>query len=388
MTIESGIAGGIGRAAPVAGASLESMFGPKIGSIMPEGGSLMGAKNLGTIDLNGGTKMPGLSPVGGEILFQVPSVPNVIQQAETVAATVWGKSELSTPVQPILSAESIQAIAEVVEPRMIKEATYWFTDVPGPRVIKPAEVIMPKVEPMIVPIQTRTENRVSARPAVAPATAILPKPAPVEQEVEEIVEEKVKKQKPEERLEETEEIESQMYLEDENASSQRRIEVREAVVKARVEADRLGLKNIAGWLVAKFLPGENEGNRSQVVRKTGPDGSYQETVEAITGAGEFETGEKAVERFDGIVAEKKPVKFGKSGNPVDNIDIARVFKYKLIKPIQVYEEVTKRVIKKKVLVSQTENPVPTAEIPKNEIKAEPNLEELSPALADVFKKAA
>lgn len=405
------VASGIGKVSAGAGPAManlgEAMKAP-LGNIINEGpvrgGILEGFRPMNISDLTtintGGTAAPSSL---GEILFKSPSVPVVISQAETVAAAAWKANELPTPAQPVLEAESIQAIAEAVEPRMIKEATYWFTDIPGPRVIKPAEVIMPKIEPMAMPmvaplqvpnivefpkpqpqIQTRTENRVSAAPTQA--SAVLPQPAPAEQEVEEIVEEKKERQKPKERLEEAEEIESQMYLEDENASAQRRIEVRTAVVKASLEADRLGWKNIAGWLVAKFLPGEHEGNRSQVVKKTGPDGSYQETIEAITGAGEFESGEKAVERFDGIVAEKKPVKYGKNGNPVGNIDIARVFKYRLIKPIQAYEEVVKRVIKKKVPVSQA--PAPSVVTEKKEIKVEPNLQEISPALAGVFKKAA
>lgn len=376
------VASGIGKA----GSSLDSMFGPKMGSIMPEGG---------TIDLIGGINKPGFSPVGGEILFQAPSeLPSPTQAV--------------TQVESILSQARFNVITPVAEPRITGEAAYWFTDVPSPRVIRPTEVLMPEIEPITTIVEfprpqtvtfpilepktetagkamtkTSTENRTST--AVVPV--ILPQPAPAEQEVEEIVEEKKEKQELKERLEEDIETEKQIYLEDENASTQRRVEVREAVLKARIEADRLGLKNIAGWLVAKFLPGEHEGNRSQVVRKTGPDGSYQETVEAIAGAGELESREKAVEKFDAIVAEKKPVKVGKNGTPVGNIDIARIFKYRLIKPVQAHAEVIKRVVKKKMPVSQAQNSMPVVTTEKKEIKTEPSLEELNPALAEVFQKA-
>lgn len=338
MNIELGSI--IGRAGPALANFGEVMKAP-IGNIINEGPARGGF-------------------LGGEILFQAkPSVvPNVIQQAESVAAAAWGKSILPVPGPTELSVPKIEPIVAEPAPAHLRAPN--IVEFPKPQVI-----MSPALEPQA---KIKAENKVSAAPAQS--TAVLPQPAPAEQEVEEIVEEKVKKQKPEERLEEAEEIESQMYLEDENASAQRRIEIREAIVKARPEADRLGLKRIAGWLVAKFLPGEHEGNRSQVVRKTGPDGSYQETVEEIAGTGELESEEQAVSRFDKVVADKKPVKYGKNGNPVGNIDIARVFKYWLIKPKQASEEAVKRVVKKK------------------EIKAEPNLEEISPVLAEVFQKAA
>lgn len=295
---------------------------------------------------------------------------------------------------------------------VIAEANHWLGITEPemiPEMVKPAEVIMPQVEPvamsMVVPNidivefpkpqimispflepVTKTENRISVRPAVAPATAVLPEPAQ-EEEMEEAIEEKVKKQEPEERLEEEETIEEQMYLEDENVSAQRRIEIREAIVKARVEADKLGLKKIAGWLVAKFLPAEHSGNRSQVIKNNGPDGSYQETVEAISEEGELESEEKAVEKFNEIVAEKKPVKYGKNGNPVGDIDVARVYKYKsIVKPSnEAYETVYKRVLKKKDQII----PVPTQTQVSliNESKPETRLEDY-PALAEVFQKVA
>ncbi len=376
------ITGSIGRVPSLAslGSVLEaptsavSLDGP-VASL--EGFIPMGMTDLVTPPKLGGTLKPvlGITPAG-EINFNVPALKSI----EAVEPTDWPEI-----------TESIKN-ETVVEPRIIGEASYWFTDV-EPRVVRPAEVIMPQIEPMVTPLiapapesaaipawmpaigtQAKTEVRNSTQPAQAVAA-----------QVEEIVEEKVQ-QEPEEVLEEEEITERKLYLEDHEASAVRKHEIRQAIIKARAEANRLGLDKIAGWLVAKFLPAEYDGNRSQIVKKSGPDGSYQETVEAITGAGEFESGETAVKKFDWIVAEKKPVKFGKNGNPVGNADVARVFKYRLIKPIQAHEEVVKRVTKKKVLVSQA--PAPSAITEKKAIKVEPNLEEVSPALAEVFKKAA
>ncbi|MBI2338049.1 hypothetical protein HYU95_02595 [Candidatus Daviesbacteria bacterium] len=218
--------------------------------------------------------------------------------------------------------------------------------------------------------------------------AQLTQPKLEEQEIEEVITEIEVKQGQKETMVEEEEAERKIYLEDEEVSAQRRQEIREAIIKARTEADRLGLKKITGWLVAKFLPAEHEGNRSQVVKKAGPDGSYQETVEAIAGIGELESAESAVRRFDGFVAEKKPVKRGKEGTPVEDKDVARVFKYRLVKPVgQAHQEVIKRVLKKKMLVSQPATALSVAG-EKKEIKTESSLEELNPFLPEVFQKAA
>src|SRR3989338_8862271 len=374
-----GIAGSLGEfKASVPLASFDK--GPITGGFL-EGFKPMSAADITTINTGGGVASAQL----GEILFKAPSKPAVISQAEIVVAAAWEKSTLplSKPTEVFPEVVLKQPAWDVFAPEAVPLKAPNIVEFPKPQIIT-LPILEPNTETAGKAMtKTSTENRISA--AVAPA--VLPQAVLQEQEVEEIEEEKMEKQKLEERLEEEEEIERQVYLEDEDASAQRKIEIRAAVVKARAEADRLGLDKIAGWLVSKFLPGEHAGNRSQVVRKTGPDGSYQETVEAIGGAGEFESGEKAVERFDGIVAEKKPVKLGKNGNPVGNKDVARVFMHWLVKPIQATEEVVKRVVKKKAPPAQqsTASAVATE---KKIIMTEPNLEQLSPALAGVFQKAA
>lgn len=194
-------------------------------------------------------------------------------------------------------------------------------------------MLSPALEPA-VKAGPQTESGVSNEVKQATAKSDLAgavQPVLQEQEVEEVVTAEAVKRDQKEALEEEELAERKIYLEDGEVSVQRKQEIREAINKARVEADRLGLIKITGWLVARFLPPEHEGNRSQVVKKTGPDGSYQETVESIAGIGELESEDKAVTRFNEIVSEKKPVKHGKDGTPVAESDVARVFKYRLVK---------------------------------------------------------
>lgn len=227
----------------------------------------------------------------------------------------------------------------------------------NPVVAKP--MVMPRIEPMAVPwilpkvrpaleIQPKSHPVIETRAVNQPTQAI--RPALEEQEVKELVEEKQEVKDSKESMEEEEVMESFLYIEDKEVSMERRHEIRQAIIKARVETERLGLKKIAGALVAKFLPVEHEGVRSQVVKEKGPDGSYEETIEAIAGTGELESEEEAVRRFDLVVAEKKPVKNGKEGIPVEIRDIARVFKYRFLKPVQAHVEVINRVKKKGVLV--------------------------------------
>lgn len=161
-------------------------------------------------------------------------------------------------------------------------------------------------------------------------------------------------------------------MEDEKASAVRRFEIKQAIKLAN-------LSTIVGSVVARFLPGEHAGNRSQALHEKGLDGSYEETVEAIASSGEFSSAEQAEKRFDEIVAEKKPVKNSKEGNPVANSVVARVFKYRAVKPPAAVEITRKRFVKKQVQV-----PVGQAVV---EPEPETSLEDY-PELAEVFQKAA
>ncbi len=226
------------------------------------------------------------------------------------------------------------------------------------------KTVFATVEPNIA-VQTNThvkseQGLTYIQSQTSPSTSESPSISSDQEELEEKLEEVELKEKlteeaeiledPKESLEDEETKEKRVYLEDEPVSSQRKYEFRHALTKAKEFVIRLGLKKIPAWLVAKFIPAEHEGNRSQIVKKTGPDGSYQETVEAIADSGDFETENIALQKFSKIVAEKKPVKIGNNGDPINPEHIRRVFKYHLLKQDQPEIEVVRRE-SKKVLVS-------------------------------------
>lgn len=385
MSVEGGSISGWGLGS---GICVAAGMGPTIGAVANEGPvtSLegfvpMGRNDINTLDLDGGTNKQNLRSVdlqpdfslAGEIIFQTQPVITESAESLNAADALIEVRSILNQVKVEYSKEQLSPLEEkkAAEPEIIQEAAYWFVDVPAEeRLVKPAEVVIltTQAEPLIMPLPmpnileypgTRSVASPSGEPAplvqektevfglTEPTPVIAPQPVlQLEYEETEIVTERKLQKKGEDNLEAEEIQETKLYLEDHEVSTVRRGEIREAVAKARAEAGRLGLKKIAGWLVAKFLPPEHEGNRSQVVKKTGPDGSYGETVEAIAGAGKFASEQQALERSNKIIAEKKPVKLGKEGTPVAGQDVARVFKYRMVKPVAAYTEVIKRMVKR------------------------------------------
>jgi len=336
MSVEGGSVGGVG----VAGAAAPVVVneGPVSLSAL-EGFRSMNISDINPID-KGGTIAP-----QGEIVFR-PSGFSVLEQAEAVAAKAWGENELPTPAQAVSQAEAI--ISEAVIVPLVLPITTTIVEDNGFLAVNPS----PKTE-------ARVSHQVAR--AVSPQPLLPASPASrlggpelqrgeQEQMVEEEVLEKVRVEDPVDELEE-EEIEKRLFLEDEKASAVRKLEIKQAIKLAFASVKNTKLSTIVGSLVAGFLPGEHAGNRSSALKDKGPDGSYEETVEAIASSGEFSSPEQAEKRFEEIVAEKKPVKNAKEGSPVAEEDVARVFKFRAVKPPTAVEIFTKRVVKKTVQVS-------------------------------------
>lgn len=283
--------------------------------------------------------------------------------------SIYGQPEAFSLLQPEAAKPEIVDVLPITKPNAAVQRNVF-------------EEVTTKTDTVLA-TQTETEPQI-AQTTSSETIQVNISPQALEQELEEKVAEKVSVEDPKERTEE-ELIEGErLYLEDEQAAAQRKYEVKEAIKKAKTEADRLGLKKIAGWLVARFLPKEHEGNRSQVVKQKGPDGSYQETVETIYSAGEFVTEQQALDNFEKIIDAKAPVKKGKNGRPVDNEALARVYKYHLVKPASAREIFQTRIIKKTVQVPGADKPqVVDIEISKAE--TEPSLEDF-PNLKVVFNK--
>lgn len=331
------------------------------------------------------------------------SVP-ILEQARSVASAAWERTkpaEAVTPADPhpaqlffennvrllsiitgfsprpqlnaadaVLEAESIlsqaRTMPEVLPPQVAVA--------PNP-VVKQAETVSEKVG---LDFQTSgivfSQNEQKARP-------------------QEVVEEKKLMNEANEADEtgvlEQEQIE-QLWLrnvEDWQVSQQRRNEIKKAIGKTRIEVVRSGIRKILGWMVAKFLPGQHEGNTSQIVRKKGLDGSLVDTAQAIKNdPREFESEQEAKEGLLPYVALFKPAKKALRGEPLPKQHVVRVLKF--VKHIFAYEIFVQRIIKKRVQVSGQEGI--TRE--ETETKVESSLEDypqlaavLNPVSIDRFK---
>lgn len=372
------VASAVGRGAAIFGAKLEA----PLSTMVKEGPapSLVGFRAMGVVDIS----TPSLGGIF-KPLEQLPRLDRVQPELNVADAILEAESILSQA--RIISLEVPEPAVNLDLPKIeaVRETINW----QGAPQIYPEFISAPVLEPA-----TKTESasvtQVGSQPQIESiishqTTQTSPTPSEQEQEVEEVVKEKAKVEDLKTSLEEEVLEDERLYLEDEQASAQRKYEIKEAVNKAKVAADRLGLRKITGWLVAKFLPAEHEGNRSQVVKKKGPDGSYQETVEAISLTGEFASEQQAQQKFIQIIEEKSPIRKGKHGRPVSNEAVARVFKYHFVKPVA-HEVVQKRIVKKVVQATgQNQAPVVVTETP--EIKNEPTIEDY-PALTEVFQKAA
>lgn len=362
-SVASAVGRGVGKMAAF-GAKLEAPLSsfvkegpaPSLAGFKPMGASEISIPDLGGVfrpaaQLNFIQPMKSLTPVGeaGTVVSPpIPAEPAIIRQAEQVAqqAQRW-------VVMP-----KIEPIAKVIPEPAIQSATR-----------------ADNIPATFVASQPHTETRISNQEAQVTVTV------PKEQEVEEIIEQDKTVEDPKTSAKEEVLDDERFYLEDEQASAQRKYEIKKALGKAKIEADRLGLKKIAGWLVAKLMPPEHSGNRSQIVREKGPDGSYQETVEAIAAISEFTSEQQAEERSSEIVAEKIPVKRGKHGRRVSNKEIARVFKLHFVKPVA-SEIAQKRIVKKVVqILGQNQAQITVMEAPG--IKSEGSLADY-PKLAEVF----
>src|SRR3989304_10559320 len=103
---------GMGKIAPALAGLGEAMKAP-LGNIVKEGpvrgGFLEGFRPMNISDINPIDKGGTIAPLG-EIVFQ-PSVPSVIEQAESVAAAAWEKREIPTPTEAVLQAEATKSLA-------------------------------------------------------------------------------------------------------------------------------------------------------------------------------------------------------------------------------------------------------------------------------------
>lgn len=268
-------------------------------------------------------------PTQGEIRFQQPLV---ITQAEEVAAKAWAASEpaASTAVAlPSVVEEAKRATVrawEAPEPEplseaaVIREAEYWLGASSADR-IQAAKVLEAATQAGIKPevakkwvanalpgtqpqIKTEVSQQVSAEPQVTGKMETQREVGAQEEEKKEL---------------------KRKYVLDERTLDQRIMEIKAAVVRAKEEASKLGAK-VTGKMVAWFLSAEHSGNRSEVVKNKGPDGSLTETQEAIRSLKEFAESIEAQVAAIEIAKDRPPVKIRPEGEPVSQEDVERIYR--------------------------------------------------------------
>lgn len=286
-----------------------------------------------------------------------PSAPkfDILREANQVAEAAWNKPLTETV---ILSKEPDVAQLPRYTLANKSAATFFEYSKPVIRVIEPAAQQLENTN------QKAQEARVSFAAIAQLAPATLSSPA----------------QESKTTVKEFEQIEQDRMVdvEDWQAANQRRFEISTAIKKAWVVA-----KRVVGWMVFKLLPGQHEGNTSQLVKKQGPDGSFVDTVWAIkTDSREFKSEEETRKGLLPYVSIFKPAKKAKQGKKLGRYEVARVVRYLIVKPIQAYELFIKRVTKR-IELQKENNTAPVLVSEKIEIKTESSLEDLG--LAEVFQ---
>lgn len=363
MGVESGPSVSIGPSIGVSIGPAISIGRGGFGSVNegPVRGSLEGFRPMNITDIKPVDKGGVVAPMG-EIVFNAQSLTaeSAISQAEVIISEARAASNPAVP-----------QVGPLLESSVVTEAKHWLG------IVEPKQSISPLFE-----VQAVADSRVVPRQAVSPSASGQPEAvyAPAPQEQQEIKTEDRTDESPTVREEEETTELKLKYVEDEPVSSQRRYELREAIKKAKAEAQEQGAEEIEGWRIKKYFVPEHGGNRSGIAEQGTPDGSLVETYQVLS-AENYESEREANEAVETTVTEKKPVKKAQEGNKVKERDIARVRRDPFLKRHPT-EEVVARVVKKKILAEKLgQKPVVIHEIQAE--SSEGTIED-NPDLAEVF----
>lgn len=331
----------------------------------------------------------------------------ILQQAEAVASAAWNRFEVPKAFHSALTDVNLDP---GIEPAVSDPAQQFFEN--NVRILSIMPIFSPKpelVEPQQptftppYPVQPRplTETLIVSEPSWQPAIKTegvvaryvpLPQQAPHQMvlgQAEQLTEEteivaKTAADQDKIRLAEQQHLEEERLInvEDWQVAQQRRFEISQAIKRAWVTVKE---GRIFGWMVFRFLPGQHEGNTSQLVKKKGPDGSLVDTEQAIkTDPREFTSEAKAKEGLLPFVSIFKPAKKAKEGKRLTRQEVARVVRYLLVKPSQAYEVYVKRKFKRlEIYKGDNLAPALVSEQTEKEIE-EPSLESNS-RLAELFQ---
>ncbi len=242
----------------------------------------------------------------GEIIFNPfkgEEASSIIGQAEEVAGKAWEATELFPAAEGrnLLPAQSLLMLV----------AARTFLPVP----LETITVLKPETA-QINDIQTGTYLKpepglVYTQPQTTPVSAKIP------QDEEEAGE----------KIRITKKSLKSRFLKDGPTLRKRISEVGEAFNMAKIETQISGFgEKVKGFLIARLMR-PNPENTSQIVKPNGPDGSYEQTRDEIK-ARTFNSESEVID----IVLKNNPVKEGVEGELATNEEIAKVTKYKLVKP--------------------------------------------------------
>lgn len=398
-----GVEGGPSGAIAVAGPSIVNEgpvrgslgFGPRFESVSysPIDASI----GKGDLENMASYKVGMFNPTG-EIIFN-----------PRIEAEVGPESRVNEPNLDAVGAISEPQPEPITESSVVAEAKHWL-GIAEPAGLQQAEPvlwpILPLQEEQATLVDTQpgsAHNKANVYPRTYPGRVItstmespagaqveaLHVPIPQDQLVEEIVQEKQIKpgeeMDEEDRTREEEEVEELKlkYVEDEPVAAQRRYELREAIRKARVEAEADGVDQIEGWRIKKFFAPEHPGNRSGIAEPEVSDGSLVETYQDVS-SGSYGSLEEADKRADNVIEEKKPVRKAKEGKKVREEDVARVRRDPFLKRHPV-EEVVARIIKKRIVAEKSGKTVVVQTVEPE--STEPRIED-NPYLAEIFSQKA
>ena len=405
------IAGGVGSAM--------SRIGPSLGRIGGEGLSLGGLSSVGkigspTLEMGPSLISPIVNegPVSdgfiGEIIFN--PVPTFLKQAENVAAAAWKTTEPVSEIMPMASESIIpETFIEAFAPAHKSPVSHEVAMPIMPPKVEPSEEpelgimaavfhaqrnqVVPQVAGMIDLSQNMANNfKPDAKDAYQKSqilTQPMPQPLLAEETLKE--EEVADENRTEEKsytLEGQEiEILRLKHVEDSEVSEARKLEIREAIRKAKNEAEVDGSPEIEGWRIQKHASAY--GRRSGILDEDDPDGllldgSRVESIEELAGRN-YGSESEANAKSEALISEKPPVKRAKTGNRVDRQAVARVKKYIPFGKNGTTETALKIIKRRIERSSSTKNFQPITV--RTEEVVERRIEDY-PELAEVFPKAA
>ncbi|MBI4036145.1 hypothetical protein HY383_04310 [Candidatus Daviesbacteria bacterium] len=346
------------------GAGLGARFGPSL--IGPESytPTIINEGSVASSFLENSVTLAKFNPVG-EIKFNSP---------------LEGNPSVNIP-------QTEEFLAPLAEPKVIRPS--WGMVVPRAEALAVPQAISRNINylrpdvsvfPVLEP-ETKQETGVSSK--TVPATLVQPNT----QEIEEVVEEEKMTEKEQEIEEETEDNDDSLlkvkFIEAVNISKSRKQEIKSAIRRLKGKITGRILKeaiSTAFWKLKSPIVGEG---RDYTIDLTAGDIESDPT--------EYQSQAEAEKAWVKVVEEHTPVKKGEGGKVATIEQLREVThgeRQKTKQSKNLAEIITRRVIRKEVILRKIGTLRVLKSEDKKEINGEITLQELSPQLAEVFQQAA